>query len=184
MKRIVFLHGVGSSGAAMRSLAQAIDVEDCAHFPDGPHPFYMGQGREWFSVRGITEASRAERVAAALPDLVAMLTALGPTDETVLIGFSQGSIMALHAAATGLPLAGVIAIAGRLAGPVPERKAWPPITLLNGELDQLMPPSVTMATAQWLRDAGANPSAKILPQLAHSIDQQVLDDVRRALSAL
>lgn len=181
MKRIVFLHGVGSSGAAMRPLAQALGLTEAVHFPDGPQPFDMGPGRQWFSVRGITEANRPDRVAAALPTLTAMLVALGPTEETMLIGFSQGSIMALHAAAAGLPLAGVIAIAGRLAAPVPLRATWPPITLLNGEMDTMMPPAVATATLEWLQKAGASPSSSIFPGLGHSIDHQVLDAVRTAL---
>lgn len=53
MKRIVFLHGVGSSAAAMRPLADALGLAVEAHFPDGPQPFDMGPGRQWFSVRGI-----------------------------------------------------------------------------------------------------------------------------------
>jgi phospholipase/carboxylesterase len=182
MKRIVFLHGVGSSGAAMRPLAQALGVTIESHFPDGPHAFDMGPGHQWFSVRGITEANRPERAAAALPDLMAMLQALGPTEETLLIGFSQGSIMALHAAAAGLPLAGVIAIAGRLAGPVAPLATWPPITLLNGERDTMMPPPIALATAGWLRAAGAAPVAQILPGLGHSVDHQVIDAIRAALT--
>jgi phospholipase/carboxylesterase len=183
MKRIVFLHGVGSSGANMRPLAQALDLSVPAHCPDGPHPFDMGPGRQWFSVRGISEANRPDRVAAALPALTALLQSLGPTGETLLIGFSQGSIMALHAAAAGLPLAGVIAIAGRLAGPVPARTTWPPITLLNGALDPIMPPSIANATAEWLRDAAASPKAQIFQGLGHMIDDQVIAAIRTQLAA-
>lgn len=182
MKRIVFLHGVGSSGAAMQPLAHEIGLTVETHFPDGPQGFDMGPGRQWFSVRGVTEANRADRVAGALPDLVALLKGFGPTEQTLLIGFSQGSIMALHAAAAGLPLAGVIAIAGRLAGPVPAHDVWPPITLLNGDRDTIMPPPIAMATADWLRTAGAAPVAHILPGLGHSIDHQVIAAIHDLLA--
>jgi phospholipase/carboxylesterase len=184
MKRIVFLHGVGGSGAAMRPLAAALDLEMPCHFPDGPHAFDMGQGRQWFSVRGITEANRPQRVAQAMPDLAELLRALGPTDQTLLVGFSQGAIMALHFAAAGLPLAGVIAIAGRLAGPVAARSTWPSITLLNGARDTVMPPPIAAATAGWLHAAGAAPVAKLLPEMGHSIDQQVIAAIRASLAAL
>jgi phospholipase/carboxylesterase len=99
---------------------------------------------------GITEANRPDRVAVALPTLTDILASLGPTEETLLIGFSQGSIMALHVAAAGLPLAGVIAFAGRLAALVPWRAKWQPITLLNGETDTMMPPAFAKATLGWL----------------------------------
>lgn len=168
----------------MRPLSDALKLTENAHFPDGTHAFELGPGRQWFSVRGINEANRVDRVAAALPDVVAMLTALGPTQETLLIGFSQGSIMALHAAAAGLPLAGVIAIAGRLAGPVAPLENWPPIMLLNGTLDSIMPPEIASATTGWLQAAGAAPVLKILPGLGHNIDQQVIVATRNAVDNL
>jgi len=183
MKRVVFMHGVGSSGSDLRPLADALGLSVPAHFPDGTHPFDMGPGRQWFSVRGISEANRPERVTGALPALTKVLEGFGPTEETLLIGFSQGSIMALHAAAAGMPLAGVIAIAGRLAGPVPAQPLWPQITLLNGDQDHLMPPPVARATADWLRDAGATPTAHILPGLGHTIDHRVVDLIRSSLAA-
>ena len=37
--QVIFLHGVGGSGAAMRPLAEALAVPQLAAFPDGPHPF-------------------------------------------------------------------------------------------------------------------------------------------------
>lgn len=183
MRRIVFLHGVGSSGAAMRGMADALDLSDKAHFPDGPQPFDMGAGRQWFSVRGVTEENRPARVAAALPALTDMLAGFGPTKDIVLIGFSQGAIMALHAVAAGLPVAGVIAVAGRLAGPVPPHQDWPPITLLHGDADSVMPPAVARATEGWLRDAGANPTLELFTGLGHSIDTRALAAIRIALGA-
>jgi phospholipase/carboxylesterase len=182
MKRIVFLHGVGSTGGDMRPLAQALDLAVPAHFPNGTLPFDMGPGRQWFSVRGITEANRPDRVAAALPAVTAMLQSLGPTEDTLLIGFSQGSIMALHAAAAGLPLAGVVAVAGRLAGPVPAQAIWPWVTLLNGAADPMMTPTIARATLSWLQAAGATPAAHILPDLGHTIDHRVVDLIRSAIS--
>lgn len=181
MKRFVFLHGVGSSGAAMRPLAKALGVTDGVYFPDGPQPFEMGPGRQWFSVRGITEDNRPARVAAALPAMTAMIAALGPTQDTVLIGFSQGAIMALHAVAAGLPVAAVIAIAGRLAGPVPQQQNWPPITLLYGDADPVMPPNVARAAEGWLRDGGAAPTFEMFGGLGHAIDQRTLAAIQAAL---
>jgi phospholipase/carboxylesterase len=58
MTRIIFLHGVRSSGAAMRPLAEALDVTATAHISDGSEPFDMGPGRQWFSVMGTTEDNR------------------------------------------------------------------------------------------------------------------------------
>ena len=99
MTRFIFLHGVGSTGAAMRPLAESLGVTATAHFPDGPHPFDMGQGRQWFSVKGVTEANRPDRIKAAMPEFRAVIESFGDPADSVLVGFSQGAIMALHAAA-------------------------------------------------------------------------------------
>lgn len=180
MIRVVFLHGVGGSGAGMQPLAEALGLTE-AHLPDGPEPFDMGPGRQWFSVRGVTEANRPARIAEALPGVRRMIEGLGDPRKTWLVGFSQGSIMALHLAAERLPVAGVVAIAGRLAGPVAARTDWPPIWLLHGDQDGVMPLPVAQATEGWLRDAGAAPALTVFPGLGHSVDARVLQRLREVL---
>ena len=170
MKRILFLHGVGSSGGAMRPLAEQLAPLPEAFFPDGPAPFDAGQGRQWFSLTGISEANRPERIAAALPDFCQIVARFGDPRESLLVGFSQGAIMALHAVATGLPAAGVVALSGRLAGPVPLRPDWPPVTLVHGSADPVMPPTIVRATETWLRAAGAEPRLHLFEGLGHGID--------------
>lgn len=179
MSRVVFLHGVGSSGAGMQPLADALGLE--AHCPDGPEPFDMGAGRQWFSVQGVTEANRPARIAAALPGVREMIEGLGDPRQTWLVGFSQGAIMALHLAAEGLPAAGVVAMAGRLAGPVATRTDWPPIRLLHGDRDSVMPLAVAKATEGWLREAGAASELTVFPGLGHSVDARVLARLREIL---
>jgi phospholipase/carboxylesterase len=182
MKRVIFLHGVGSSGAGMQPLASALGLStEQGYFPDGLQPFDSGPGRQWFSVQGITEANRPERIAAALPAFSKRLSEFGPLKDCILVGFSQGAIMALHAAASGLPIAGVIAIAGRLASPVPARSDWPAITLLNGDADPVVPVSFARATQTWLNEAGAEPSLTEVKGLGHSIDVRMVDLIRTAL---
>jgi phospholipase/carboxylesterase len=181
VKRVIFLHGVGSSGANMKPLASALGQSVEAHLPDGLRPFDMGPGHQWFSVSGITEANRPERVATALPAFVERIAQFGPTEDSLLVGFSQGAIMSLHAAAAGLRVAGVVAIAGRLAAPVPVREDWPAITLLHGEADPVIPVSAAQATRTWLKDAGAEPALKLVAGLGHSIDARMLELVREAL---
>ena len=184
MKRVIFLHGVGSSGAAMRPLAQQLALPLQAHFPDGLQPFDMGQGRQWFSVQGVTEFNRPARVAEALPHFRTLVDSFGDPRESLLIGFSQGAIMALHAAAEGLACAGVFALSGRLAGPVGPRAAWPPLWLLHGGADPVMPPQIAYATEAWLRAAGAAPQLELFNGLGHAIDERSTEVIRSAAKSL
>lgn len=174
MKHVIFLHGVGSTGAAMRPLADALALSVPAHCPDGPEPFDMGPGRQWFSVKGVTEDNRPARVAAAMPAVLRMIEGFGDPRDSLLIGFSQGSIMALHLVAAGLPAAGVFALSGRLAGPIAARPDWPPITLLHGSADHVMPPEIARATESWLTAAGAKPEVQMFNGLGHGIDDRTL----------
>ncbi len=182
-QRIIFLHGVGGTGQAMHQLAEAIGPSRAALFPDGPQPFDMGAGRQWFSVRGVTEANRPARIAAAMPGFVGLIEGLGDPRGSLLIGFSQGAIMALHAVAAGLGAAGVIAVAGRLAGPVPARRDWPHISLMHGAEDPVMSVEVARSTLSWLRDAGAAPRLTVFSGLGHAIDGRVIAAVRESLIA-
>jgi phospholipase/carboxylesterase len=109
--------------------------------------------------------------------------AVGDPRDSLLIGFSQGAIMALHAVAAGLPVAGVIALSGRLAGPVGPRGDWPPITLIHGADDPVMPLAAARATEAWLHDAGAAPRLTVFNGLGHGIDARVLAAIRDTLSA-
>jgi phospholipase/carboxylesterase len=184
IKRIVLLHGVGGSGAWMRPLVDQLGIAFEAHCPDGPHAFDMGVGRQWFSVKGVTEANRPARVADALPVFNGIIEAFGDPRETLLIGFSQGAIMALHAVAAGLPVAGVIALSGRLAEPVAARTGWPPITLLHGAADPVMPPEFAHATQAWLQSAGADAPLQMFDRLGHAIDDPVLAAIRINIRSL
>ncbi|PZQ51532.1 MAG: phospholipase [Rhodovulum sulfidophilum] len=179
---IVFLHGVGGRGADFAGLAEAWrDALPGAVFaaPDGPEPFDMGgPGRQWFSVRGVTEANRPGRVAAARPDfdriLAATLARAGFADRpgrVALVGFSQGSIMALDALAHGRwPVAGVVAFSGRLAAPEPLAPARATrLLLVHGMADRVMPVAEAESAAQRFAAAGATVTKRLLPGEGHTI---------------
>jgi predicted esterase len=89
--------------------------------------------------------------------------------------------MALHAVAAGLPAAGVFALSGRLAGAIAARLDWPPITLLHGSADPVMPPAIARATETWLKAARANPELLMFDGLGHSIDDRTLAAIRNGL---
>ena len=169
-----------ANAAIIEVLAEALGLAGAA-CPDGPASFDMGPGRQWFSVKGVTEANRPARIAEVLPGVRQMIESLGDPRETWLVGFSQGAILALHLAAAGLPLAGVVAIAGRLAGPVPGRTDWPPIHQFHGADDPVMPVGIAHATNSWLREAGADPRLTVFDALGHSMDARVLAAVRDIL---
>lgn len=163
---VVFLHGVGSNGASLAPLGRlwAEALPDTAFAsPDGAFPFDQGgDGRQWFSVSGVTPANRGERIVAARPALEAVLADLiaehglsNQLDRVALVGFSQGAIMALDIVVSGrLPVGAVVGFAGRLASPQPWSPSATPVLLVHGSDDAMIPAWEGQAAAASLREVG------------------------------
>lgn len=189
---VVVLHGVGANAEDMFPLAQALapalpDAEVLV--PDGFHAFEgPGSGRQWFSIRGITEQNRPARVAEAASQVSAWLDAelkardLGG-DQLILIGFSQGAIVSQWLSLHRAPSPTVVSIAGRLAvsGDAPAQ-GRPRILLIHGTADQVMPISLAEDALSGLRRRGAEVALRQIPGLGHGIDRRVLDEVLRFLT--
>lgn len=183
MKRhlVILLHGVGSNGAGLAPLADAWRHElpnvDFAS-PDAPFAFDRGPGRQWFSISGVTEANRPERVAAAraafdqtLHDIIASHGLTDAPERVALVGFSQGSIMALDALASGRwPVAGIVAFSGRLASPLPLTPVkTTPALLIHGDADPIMPVGESERAAAALNTLGVDATVHVLPGVGHTV---------------
>lgn len=181
----LLFHGVGSSADNLVPLGRAIAQARPEAFVvsvNGPQPSTLASGREWFSVVGITEQSRPERVAKAMPlflDSVAHWQKASGIDPsgTVLVGFSQGAIMALEATQVHKerPSADcVVALAGRFAQPVRQAPAGLQFHLIHGEQDGVAPTRYSVEAAQALQNIGADVTLDLLPGLGHGIDARAL----------
>lgn len=179
---IIFLHGVGSQGASFSPLLTqwAADLPTITlAAPDAPFMFDLAPaGRQWFSIKGVTEANRAERIVTARQafddTLQSCITKAGfgnRLDRVVLVGFSQGSIMALDAVVSGRwPVAGVVAFSGRLASPplyAPSTETR--ILLIHGDADTIMPVQEAQKAEQILTTIGMTVTCDILPGVGHTL---------------
>lgn len=151
---VVFLHGYGADGADLLGLADVLaeHLPGVAFMaPDAPEPCTGNPfGRQWFAIPwldGSSEATAAAGLLAATGDLDgwldAVLAAEGLTpDRLVLVGFSQGAMMALHTAPRrAAAVAGIVAISGRLLAPdrLDEVATKPPVLLIHGDRDEVVP---------------------------------------------
>jgi len=182
----LLFHGVGGQAQDLQALglrlAQAFPQAAVLALP-GPQVGDHGQGRQWFSVRGIDDAERCKRVAQVLPGFVAQVRSwqaqlqVSPA-ATALVGFSQGGILALEASkASELLAARVIAIGARYASLPQQMHANCTVHLVHGQADAIMPCALAVAAAEHLLSVDADVTADVLPQVGHEINAEVMDVV-------
>jgi phospholipase/carboxylesterase len=180
---ILLFHGVGSNAQDLVPVGQRF----AAQFPaamvvslEGVQPCDFGQGRQWFSVSGVTEESRPARVAAAMPAFQALIENFQkrsgvPAAKTTLIGFSQGSIMSLESTQLAPALAGhVIAFSGRFAKLPAIAPASTAIHLIHGDADPVIAVDNSRNAARQLLALGAQVSLDIEPGMGHGINPHML----------
>lgn len=188
----IIAHGVGSNKENMAPLGEALHAafpDACCVVVDGFEPFdFGGNGRQWFSVQNVTEDTRPQRIAAALPAFIDMVERLQQhycveSANTVLVGFSQGTIMSLEAIKAKDGLVGqVLGFSGRYATlpeQAPERTA---IHLLHGEADNVIPVTHARAASERLESLGANVTLDTDTGVEHTISPWLLEKAVQRLS--
>jgi phospholipase/carboxylesterase len=185
---VILLHGLGADGNDLIGLQQYWGrMVPEAEFisPNAPFPCDMAPyGYQWFSVQDRSPAALLAGVRAAAPSLDAFideeLERRGLTEsEAALVGFSQGTMMSLF---VGLrrtrPLAGILGYSGRLIAPellASEARSRPPVLLVHGTDDPLVP-FESMASAELaLRDAGVPVETLACVGIEHAIDPEGLE---------
>jgi phospholipase/carboxylesterase len=188
---ILLFHGVGSNAAdlvpAGKQFAAAFPKALVASV-EGLQASDFGQGRQWFSIAGITEESRCARVAAAMPDFRDLVAQWQQESgvaaaRTTLIGFSQGAIMALESTQHEPALAAhVIAFSGRFAAAPTLAPAGTAIHLIHGDADTVLPADHSRNAAKQLRALGATVSLDIEAAMGHGINAHMVSLAFAALS--
>ncbi|MBY6200420.1 prolyl oligopeptidase family serine peptidase [Maritalea mobilis] len=183
---VIFLHGYGADGKDLLGLADPLapHMPDTVFVaPDAPERSVMNpMGFQWFPIPwidGSSEEQAAEGMARAVEDLNAFLDTLmaeeGIAPEQVaLVGFSQGTMMSLHVAPRRpARFAGVVGFSGRLLEPealAKETVARPPVLLIHGDQDDVVPPQSLPEAAEALQKAGWDEVyAHIMKGTAHGI---------------
>ena len=180
---VVFLHGYGADGRDLIAIGkewQALLPETAFVSPNAPEPCSQAPGgRQWFPLTMRDPDERWTGVNKAAPVLDAFLDAelaRHGLDESrlALVGFSQGTMMALH---VGLRrrrrLAGIVGFSGLLVGPehlAAQAREPPPILLVHGSEDDLIPADALFAAAEDLAMADIPCQWHLSAGLGHGID--------------
>jgi phospholipase/carboxylesterase len=184
---VVLLHGWGADGNDLIGLGQHWSrILPHAEFLSPHAPFEQddGFGRQWYSLGDLSpqgdlrEAAMAPRAEAVRPLLEAYLDgnlqrAGIPPDRLALVGFSQGTMMALYVGLRRAPApAGILGFSGRLVGlgGVAAAARKPEILLIHGEADEVLPAASSTRAGEALRAAGYAADVILRPRLGHDID--------------
>ena len=201
---VIFLHGYGADGNDLIDLGrswQSVLPDTAFVSPHAPEPCGMSpMGRQWFALTMRDPSERWRGVTAAGPALDAFIDSErrrhGLDDAHIgLVGFSQGTMMALHVALRReRPLAGVVGYSGLLA--LDEAMAGseimpnfaaqvtskPPVLLIHGDRDEVIPVQALTMASEALAEVGVPCEWHVSPGIGHGIDGEGLRQGGRFLS--
>ncbi len=180
---VIFVHGYGADGNGLIEIGEewAPLLPHAAFLsPHAPEAFpYFPGGRQWFALEKRTEQEWEEGVRRAQPVLEAFIVEEAarhklPLGAVALVGFSQGTMMALQ---TGLRLseapAAIVGFSGHLAGAAQlaaEIKCRPPVLLIHGSADDVIRVEAIHHARTELAAVGVPVEWHIRPGLGHGID--------------
>ncbi|MDM7327371.1 MAG: dienelactone hydrolase family protein [Thermosynechococcus sp. Uc] len=183
---LLLLHGWGANAADLISLGSLLAPQAQTYAAEAPFPHpYVAQGRMWYDLNQHDALSgsllldeRATDLAtseAALREWIASL----PIDlsRTILGGFSQGGALTLAVGLT-LPLAGLVVFSGYVVRPPVVTTTAPPVLMIHGTADPIVPFASAQASWQALQAAGVKGVFHALP-MAHEINDTAIAIARR-----
>jgi len=189
---VVFLHGYGADGNDLIAIGQAWQplMPDAAFVsPHAPEPCGMApSGRQWFELTFRNPLERWTGVNKAAPVLEQFLDAelarhSLPASALALVGFSQGTMMALHVGLRrAVAPAAIVGYSGMLVLPEDESpgtvaaqiRSRPPVLLIHGEADDLIPVQALFQATDDLAALEVPVEWHISPGIGHGIDQEGL----------
>lgn len=205
----VLMHGYGADNFNMMPIAHNLSESlPNLHFilPNAPFPFEGDMvGRQWFSLVDRSEkamlkgANEAEEI--LLPFLKAQLSRFALSyNKLILMGFSQGAMMAIH---VGLRLPetafAIVGYCGNIIswhnGIIPalqkvntssrtSQLTAPHIFLAHGELDDVIPVAASKTAHRKFLDSGLNSHLYLDPFIGHSISNIALAETTSFLSKI
>jgi phospholipase/carboxylesterase len=189
---VIFLHGYGADGNDLIELGRAWQqlLPDAAFVsPHAPEPCAQAPvGRQWFGLTFRDPGERWKGVNQAAPTLERFLDAELkrrnlPPGALALVGFSQGTMMSLHVGLRrAVAPAAIVGYSGMLVLPndgppqtvAKEIRSRPPVLLVHGDQDELIPPQALFHASQSLAELEVPVEWHISSGIGHGIDGEGL----------
>ena len=193
---VIFCHGYGADGKDLIGLANYFQqILPDAYFisPNAPESCPMNpMGYQWFDFTSNDPDLIWKKVNDAgeiLNNFIDnKLNELNLSDKDLsLVGFSQGTMMSLHVGLRrSAAMSSIVGFSGRLIREdtlSDDMKSKPPIYLIHGDQDPMVPYSDTINAAKILKDLDVDVQSHISPNTPHSIAQDGLEIAIKFLSS-
>ena len=190
---VVFLHGYGANGHDLLSIGKVwapLLPNTLFVAPHGPDESKINpSGNQWFSLDDWDpdQLLTPAQITRMLTDIQTITPSFNqyldnllkthnlPPEKLALVGFSQGSMFALHIALHRPQCAGVVAYSGAfLEDPTKPNISRPPILLVHGKEDRLVPPGYSEESEMRLKSLQIPVTLALVPGLDHGIDERGL----------
>ncbi len=190
---VVILHGYGADGNDLIEIGKVWQplLPDASFVaPHAPEPCEQSPTmRQWFPLTFRDPNERWVGVNRARPVLERFIDGelgrLGlPASALALVGFSQGTMMALHVGLRRtVPPAAIVGYSGLLVLPpndgdidtfAAEISARPPVLLVHGDADEVVPPQALFQATEVLPSLGVAVEWHMSAGVGHSIDPEGL----------
>jgi predicted esterase len=187
---LILIHGRGATAQSILSLVDEVGQPGFAYLAP------QAAGNTWYPHPFLSPIANNE------PYLSSALAAVGgvydrlakadiPPERTILLGFSQGACLALeftarHARRYG----GVVGLSGGLIGPDGTPRDYPgslegtPVFLGCSDVDPHIPKGRVLESARILEALGGEVTARLYPNMGHTVNQDELDFVRGLIASL
>lgn len=187
---MVLVHGRGATAQSILSLVGELEHPDVAYLAP------QAAGNTWYPYSFLAPISRNEpglsSALAVIDELFDRLSQVGvPPQQVILLGFSQGACLALeYAARHARRFGGVVGLSGGLIGPDGTPRAYSgslsgtPVFLGCSDIDSHIPKERVHHSADVLRQLGGDVTARLYPNLGHTINEDELAFVQEMLGSV
>ncbi len=185
---MIMLHGRGATAENILGLMDELDHSDYAYLAP------QAAGNTWYPYTFLAPLVNNEpylsSALAKVENVLAMVVAAGiPAGRILLLGFSQGACLASEfVARNARRYGGLVALSGGLIGPDGTPRDYhgqlsgTPIFLGCSDIDPHIPKERVLESAEVFRVMGGDVTARLYPQMGHTINPDELEMVRSIMA--
>ncbi|MFN8374575.1 MAG: alpha/beta fold hydrolase [Anaerolineae bacterium] len=187
---MLMIHGRGATPQSILSLADEFSSAGFAYVAP------QAADSSWWPQRFVAPVAANEpyfsSALAAIDSVVQQIEAAGiPAEKVILLGFSQGAVLALeYAARHAQRFGGVVGLSGGLFGPALDRDSYKaafsgtPVFLGCSDVDFHIPKARVEESAVMLRELGAEVTMRLYPNMGHTVNADEIEYVNQLMATV